>query len=196
MDDWPAVHAWASQEKVCRYQVWGPNTAEQTREFVWDAAKAWTSVPRTRFVYAITLDGCVAGNCELNLRSQIQGEISYALHPDYWGKGLATAAARQLVQLGFDDHDLHRIFATCDPRNVASAAVLQRLGMTYEGRMRETTLIRDGWRDSDLYSVLADEWHGVATKMRPDIWAQATKDLDKESSCPSNSGQLCSRFQT
>jgi [ribosomal protein S5]-alanine N-acetyltransferase len=110
--DWPAVHAWASQERVCRYFVWGPNTAEQT-------------------------------------------------HPDYWGKGLATAAARQLVQLGFDEHDLHRIFATCDPRNIASAAVLQRLGMQYEGRMRETTLIRDGWRDSDLYSVLVDEWMPV-----------------------------------
>jgi [ribosomal protein S5]-alanine N-acetyltransferase len=40
--------------------------------------------------------------------------------------------------------------------------------MHYEGRMRETTLIRDGWRDSDLYSVLADEWHGDGGPMRPD----------------------------
>lgn len=32
--------------------------------------------------------------------------------------------------------------------------------MHYEGRMRETTLIRDGWRDSDLYSVLVHEWQG------------------------------------
>jgi [ribosomal protein S5]-alanine N-acetyltransferase len=44
-DDWPAVHAWASQERICRYQAWGPNTAEQTREFVSDAAKAWTPFP-------------------------------------------------------------------------------------------------------------------------------------------------------
>jgi [ribosomal protein S5]-alanine N-acetyltransferase len=160
------VHAWASQERVCRYQEWGPNTAEQTREFVWEAAKAWTSVPQTRFVYAITLDGCVVGTRDLNLRGPVQGEISYALHPDYWGQGLATAAARQLVPLGFHEHDLHRIFATCDPRNIASAAVLQRLGMQYEGRMRETTLIRDGWRDSDLYSVLANEWHGDVTGFR------------------------------
>jgi [ribosomal protein S5]-alanine N-acetyltransferase len=157
-DDWPAVHAWASQARACRYQTWGPNTPEQTLEFVRDAAKAWIAVPQTRFVYAITLGGYVVGNCDLNLRGQVQGEISYALHPDYWGQGLATAAGRQLVQLGFDQHGLHRIFATCDPRNIASAAVLKRLGMQYEGRMRETTLIRDGWRDSDLYSVLVDEW--------------------------------------
>lgn len=157
-DDWPAVHAWASQERACRFQAWGPNTVQQTREFVTDAARAWSCVPRTRLVFAVTLDGCVVGNCVLDLRGRAQGEISYVLHPDYWGRGLATAAARQLVQLGFDEHALHRIFATCDPRNTASAAVLGRLGMQYEGRMRETTLIRDGWRDSDLYSILVHEW--------------------------------------
>jgi len=161
--DWLAVHAWASQERVCRYQAWGPNTTEQTREFVREAAKAWTSSPRTRFVYAIALDEYVVGNCELKLHGQDQGEISYGMHPDYWGKGLATDAASQLVQLGFEEHNLHRVFATCDPRNIASAALLRRLGMSYEGRMRETMLIRDGWRDSDLYSVLAHEW-----QVRPD----------------------------
>lgn len=158
-DDWPAVHAWASQERVCRYQSWGPNTPEQTHEFVLAAAHAWTFTPRARLVYVVTLGGCVIGNCELNLRGRSQGEISYGLHPGYWGKGLATTAARQLVQVGFEKHGLHRVFGTCDPRNVASAAVLRRLGMSYEGRMRETTLIRDGWRDSDLYSVLVGEWH-------------------------------------
>jgi [ribosomal protein S5]-alanine N-acetyltransferase len=171
-DDWPAVHAWASQERVCRYQVWGPNTPAQTREFVREAARAWTCVPVTRLIYAITLRGSVVGNCQLDLRDRYQGEISYALHPDYWGQGVATAAARQLVQIGFDDQDLHRIFATCDPRNIASAAVLQRLGMQYEGRMRETTLIRDGWRDSDLYSLLVHDWHG---QVEPDAGARAVE---------------------
>jgi hypothetical protein len=75
------------------------------------------------------------------------------------GTGRATAAGGRLVQLGFEEHNRHRIFATCDPRNVASAAVMRRLGMSYEGRMRETMLIRDGRRDSDLYSVLSHEWH-------------------------------------
>jgi [ribosomal protein S5]-alanine N-acetyltransferase len=41
--------------------------------------------------------------------------------------------------------------------------------MSYEGRMRETTLIRDGWRDSDLYSVLEGEWHNdPGTNKGPD----------------------------
>ena len=57
---------------------------------------------------------------------------------------------------------MHRIYATCDPRNVASSRVLGKLGMTREGRLRHTSLIRDGWRDSDVFSILDDEWRSVS----------------------------------
>ena len=60
--------------------------------------------------------------------------------------------------MSFTELGLHRVFATCDPRNVASGRVLRRLGMTHEGRLREALLIRDGWRDSDVYGILAHEW--------------------------------------
>jgi len=156
--DWPAVREWASQERVCRYQPWGPNTAEQTRAFVLAAMEAWRATPRTRFAYAVTLDEAVVGCGELKLRGHGQGEISYVLHPDRWGRGLGTSAARRLVEVGFSEHGLHRVFATCDPRNTASVGVLRRLGMTYEGRLREALLIRDGWRDSDVYGLLDREW--------------------------------------
>lgn len=59
--------------------------------------------------------------------------------------------------MGFADHGRHRLFGTCDPRNLASAAVLKKIGMRYEGRMRGTMYIRDGWRDSDLYARLASD---------------------------------------
>ncbi|GLX06180.1 hypothetical protein Misp03_31070 [Microbispora sp. NBRC 16548] len=53
---------------------------------------------------------------------------------------------------------MHRVYATCDPRNTASAAVLNKLGMTYEGHLRHTMKLRDGWRDSAIFSILATEW--------------------------------------
>lgn len=58
----------------------------------------------------------------------------------------------------FESMNLHRVMATCDPRNLASAAVLQKVGMTFEGQLRHTMQIRDGWRDSSVFSVLANEW--------------------------------------
>jgi len=157
-EDWAAVHQWANHEQVYRYQAWGPNTESETREFVRVAAEAWGAPDQTWYVYAIRFEGMLVGNCDLRLRGGEQGEIGYLLHPDHWGRGVATAAAQRLIELGFTQHGLHRIYATCDPRNTTSAAVLQRVGMTHEGRLRENLRIRDGWRDSDLYSVLVHEW--------------------------------------
>ncbi|WIM93610.1 GNAT family protein [Actinoplanes oblitus] len=156
--DWPAVHEFAQLLDVCRYQAWGPNTARETEAFVSAAAAAWQQPDPTRFVFAIVADGVVAGSAELGLRGEHQAEIGYSLHPGFWGRGLATAAARWMVGAAFGEHRRHRVYATCDPRNVASARVLTRIGMRHEGRMRETELIRDGWRDSDLYAVLTHEW--------------------------------------
>jgi RimJ/RimL family protein N-acetyltransferase len=108
--------------------------------------------------YAVENRGRVVGMATLSVAPHRQGEISYGVHPDVWGRGVATAAARELLRIGFADRRLHRIVATCDPRNVASARVIVKLGMTYEGRLRENLLIRDGWRDSDVYSLIEDEW--------------------------------------
>ncbi|MCX4388327.1 GNAT family N-acetyltransferase [Micromonospora peucetia] len=153
LDDIDAVHDWARLPESCRYQAWGPNTYEQTQAYVGAAVVA----PPDRLVFGMLVDGDVVGSAELKLHGWSTAEIAYAVHPRWWGQGVATAASRELLRLGFGEHGRHRIFATCDPRNLASAAVLRKIGMRYEGRMRGTAYIRDGWRDSDLYAVLADD---------------------------------------
>lgn len=151
--DAAAVHEWARLPESCRYQAWGPNTQEQTLEFV----RAAVTAPAERRVFAVVADGEVVGCAELKLRGPSTAEIGYGVHPRLWGQGIATVAARELVRMGFEEHGCHRIFGTCDPRNLASAVVLRKIGMRYEGRMRGTAYIRDGWRDSDLYAILADD---------------------------------------
>lgn len=84
--------------------------------------------------------------------------INFNLGVFYWDKGNATEVAKLLVEFGFSTLNLHRIFATCDPRNLGSAKVLEKIGMTYEGRIRQNLLLKDGWRDSLLFSILKHEW--------------------------------------
>jgi [ribosomal protein S5]-alanine N-acetyltransferase len=161
--DWERVHEWASRPEVCRYQVWGPNSSEETRAFVAAAVATWdqSESQRSRYVWvAEHPDEGVVGMGELNVRSRVhrQGEISYIVHPDLWGQGFGTQIAEQVLVIGFDDFSLHRIFGTCDPRNEASAAILRGLGMRHEGSHRHTLLLRDGWRDSEVFAVIADEW--------------------------------------
>lgn len=161
-EDWRDVHEYASRLDVCRYQSWGPNTPEQTREYVEAAAAAAEEEPRSWYQLAIVhaSEDRVIGATGLHVQSRRfrSAELSYGLNPRYWGKGFATEAEQAIVSFGFTALHLHRIEATCDPRNTASERVMQRLGMRHEGRKREVVLIRDGWRDSQLYSVLQHEW--------------------------------------
>ena len=158
--DWIDVHKYASQPIVCQYQPWGPNTEEDTKEFVHQVIKDAARERRTRFVFAIIYNECMVGAGEINIRdfANKAGEIAYIVNPDYWGKGIATEVATLLIDYGFKELKLHRIYATCDPRNIGSSKVLEKVGMIKEGRIREDLFIKDGWRDSLLYSVLEHEW--------------------------------------
>jgi ribosomal-protein-alanine N-acetyltransferase len=83
-----------------------------------------------------------------------QGGIAYAIHLDLWRRGYGEAIARAVVRIAFDEVGLHRVVATGDPRNIASARVLQKIGMTFDRRLHRTHLLRDGWRDSDVYTLV------------------------------------------
>lgn len=158
--DWRAVHSWARLPEFCRYQPWGPDTPEQSRTFVDAAVAAWSETPQTRYAYLAVVGDRPIGMGEVWVREHThrQGEIAYGLHPEWWGRGLGTALGSELLRIGFEELGLYCIYATCDPRNLGSAGVIRKLGMTYEGRLRHTMLIRDGWRDSEVHGIVEDEW--------------------------------------
>lgn len=64
-----------------------------------------------------------------------QTELLYALHPDAWGKGYVTELGRVALRYGFERRGLPSVFAITKPDNLASQAVMKRLGMTYRKRV-------------------------------------------------------------
>ena len=169
-EDWKAVHAWSGLLEFCRYQAWGPDTEEESRAYTLTADLAWSQSPQRRYPYLVcAADGEPIGTGEVLVRQpgHRNGEISYGLHPERWGRGYGTAIGRELLRIGFEELGLHRICGTCDPRNLGSAQVLRKLGMTYEGRLRHTMLIRDGWRDSEMFSILEEEWRARPAEPGP-----------------------------
>ena len=86
------------------------------------------------------------------------GDVGYGLRADRWGRGLTTEAVRMLIGFGFEQLELHRIAAVCDPGNVGSRRVMEKVGMQAEGRLREDMLSQGRWRDSLAYAILEDEW--------------------------------------
>lgn len=114
--------------------------------------------PRTEYYLAVSADDELVGFARLAFAGVKAAKLGYAVRADRWGKGYATDAARRMIEFGFGDLDLHRISAAIGPDNAASIAVVEKLGMQYEGRLRDHVFTNGGWRDSLLYSVLSHEW--------------------------------------
>lgn len=81
-------------------------------------------------------------------------KIGYAVAADHWGRGYATDAVGTVIRFAWDVLDLHRITAAIGPQNAASIAVVKRVGMEYEGRLRDHVFTNGAWRDSLLYSII------------------------------------------
>lgn len=91
--------------------------------------------------------------------------LGYALAPEHQGHGFAAEAVAAVVDWLFARKRVHRVAATIDPRNLASARVLERCGFEYIGTARSAALVRDEWTDDARFSLLADDWK--AWRKRP-----------------------------
>lgn len=150
-----AVHSYASDPLVTRFMDWGPNSIADTRAFLADALEERHSPARANFNLAVivTASDTLIGSGSMSVTSarQRHGELGYVFNRDFWSQGYATEAARLLVRFGFEYLGLRRIRATCRPENHASARVLQKAGLRYEG------LVRNGaGRDSSLFAIVDD----------------------------------------
>jgi RimJ/RimL family protein N-acetyltransferase len=163
--DWQAVQRYAADPEVVRYMLWGPNTEEETLTFLARARAAQRSQPRLDFELAVILKGeqRLIGGCRLHLTNLLYREaaLGYGLERAAWRQGYATEAALALLAFGFEQVSLHRIFAICDPANTGSARVLEKIGMHFEGHLREHLWAKGHWRDSLLYAILEQEWQAA-----------------------------------
>ncbi len=102
-------------------------------------------------------DGALVGGATL---SHVRRGVAQTASLGYWagqsfaGKGYITAAVRAILRYGFDDLDLHRIEAACQPENLASRRVLEKAGFTHEGQASAYLKINGGWRDHLLFGIV------------------------------------------
>jgi len=155
--------AYRSNTEVARYQGWdAPYPAEAGERFIRQMMTAHPDTPGEWFQFAVALraTGPLIGDCAAMPRADDprQCEIGFTIAPAHQGHGYATEAARLLVGYLFGPRAKHRITASCDARNTASAAVLERLGMRREGHLRESTWAKGEWTDDLLYGLLRREW--------------------------------------
>lgn len=161
--DVAAFVAYRSSAEVARYQSWdAPYPREDGERFVQEMMRQHPDTAGQWFQFAVALraTGELIGDCAAKPHADDprQCDIGFTIAPAHQGHGYATEAARLLAGYLFTARGKHRIAAWCDPRNAASAAVLERLGMRREGHLRQSTWAKGEWTDDLLYAILRDEW--------------------------------------
>lgn len=168
LSDLDAVHAYLSQEEVCRYLLHEPLSREEVEAKLVACEKRSTLGEKGDFVRLAVVrneDGAVVGDVMLDITSVEAAtvEIGWAFSPDVAGRGYATEAAMALRDYAFETLNAHRVVAHLHPDNTASSRLCERLGMRHEALHRADLWIKGHWEDTSIYAVLRHEWAETVT---------------------------------
>jgi ribosomal-protein-alanine N-acetyltransferase len=132
-----------------------PYEEKHAREFLASPAKE----NELRLIIRLRSDGRLCGGIGLHPdNDHKRAELGYWIGVPFWGSGYATEAARAVVGYGFQNFDLNRIFAAHFAGNDASGNVLRKIGMCYEGCMRQAVIKRDRFIDLERYAILRGDY--------------------------------------
>lgn len=154
------VHLYGSDPEVCTYTDWGPNTWQDTVEFIQRAS----SHPEGSLEdLAITVRGNlqVVGGCGVFVPRQEDPderphvrECGWVLRRDLWGQGIVfEAMVAMLDHVIRNEPHITRLESRCRPQNTRSERIMQKLGMKLEFTLEHEYQIRGEWVDSLLYSL-------------------------------------------
>jgi len=158
-DDVEAIFAYCSDPEVTRYTLFETHRSiADTRSFVSQVME--NSANGTSGVWGIELTnaGMLIGTAGFGAVDERHHhtELGYSFARDYWNRGLATEAARELIRFGLNEMRLLRIEARCHPDNAGSIRVLTKAGMEFEGRLRNAYIVHGRVTDALLYAIVAN----------------------------------------
>lgn len=155
--DWERVHLYGADPDFSKYELWGPNSIEDTQKFIADMVEQAASTPRYKFDFAICLkdSGLLIGGCGIRRETEMSkvASLGWAINPEFQSMGYATEAAKALIKFGFEKLNLSVIYATCDTRNNASFRVMEKIGMKRVGFIKGTIEVKGYIRDSYRYEM-------------------------------------------
>lgn len=163
-EDWERVHIYGSNPDFSKYELWGPNTLEDTHKFVAEMVQQTETNPRHKFDFAVCLkeNGLLIGGCGIRRETESSqvANLGWAINPEFQRNGYATEAARALIDYGFQKLNISVIYATCDTRNASSYKVMEKLGMKKVGFIKGTKEVKGHVRDSYRYEILPSQAKG------------------------------------
>jgi RimJ/RimL family protein N-acetyltransferase len=158
--DAPEVQRLAGEWAIADTTLNIPHPYEDGMAATWIGSHVPTYRAGHSVTFAITLrsSGALVGAIGLTKNNVYRrGEIGYWIGKPFWGQGYCTEAARAVLDFGFGPWELNRIHAYHFVRNPASGRVMAKIGMQYEGLLRQHVLKWGRFEDLALYGILRSD---------------------------------------
>jgi aminoglycoside 6'-N-acetyltransferase len=156
--DAAGLAAYRSEPTVARYQSWAtPYSLSAAQRLIDDQAHLEGPTAGEWLQIAISLDGELIGDVAVRLSDAgHMAKIGYTIAPAHQRRGFGAEAVAALITHLFEA-GIHRVVASLDARNLASARLLERVGFRHEGTAISAELADGEWCDVAYYAILRDE---------------------------------------
>ena len=153
--DADAIFAYASDSEVVYFMDYRPRTEISDLVDYMNGHSARWNAGDFSWVITVKPDDRAVGTIACSVDAHV-ADFGYLLNRHHWGMGYATEAAIAVVHWISSQPEIYRVQATCDAENVASARVLEKCGLRYEGRLHCYTVrpnISAAPRDTLMYAL-------------------------------------------
>lgn len=160
MEDIDDIHTYASNPEVSKYVFWNAHdTREVTEKYVKMILALYEEGKIAPWGIQYKKNHTLIGTADfVSWQPQHKtAEIGYGLSKDYWGLGIATEAAKELIRFGMSEMDLVRVQAKCIVANKGSERVMEKAGMEFEGILRKFIYVKGAHYDVKMYANIKDD---------------------------------------
>ena len=154
------MYEYACRDDVTEYLLWSPHESIfLTKDYLAYIEKRYKAAEFYDWAITLADSGKMIGTVGFTKIDAPNscGEIGYVLNPDYHGMGIATEAARRILDFGFEVLELHRIEAKFMKGNDASLRVMEKLGMAFEGYHTDAMLVKGKYRTIGYYAIIRNK---------------------------------------
>jgi len=162
VEDWKDLFEYLSKESVVKYEPYHTFTEDESRK------EALRRAGDEAFWAVCIMDNKkVIGNIYFQHQEPkdfMTWEIGYLFNPSFYGNGYATEACSTIIDYAFKNLQARRVVAMCNPLNVSSWRLLERLNMRREGHLIKNVYFKRDkhdnpvWNDTYEYAILKEEW--------------------------------------
>ena len=161
LNDASDMFEYASNPEVSEYTMWSTHVSiEDTKYFLKSLTKMYKKRELVDWGIVHKAEKKFIGTCGFVEWSMThsRAEIGYALSARYWSEGYMSEAVNAIIEFGFREMLLNRVMGRCEVHNIASARVMEKVGMQLEGILRQQLFVKGKYWDLKIYSILREEF--------------------------------------